>query len=304
MWSDRWGSNFPGSVPGAADGPALPGLSVSGDRASKVFSFPFSDSDSVVIELRMGYTLHESDVVKKSLLYGETRMKKLGILGGMGPESTILYYKEIVKKFSQKDPNGAFPSLSIETVNMYEMLGFCKSRKHRELTEYLLTGIYNLERSGADFIILASNTPHVVFEQLEERAHVPMLSIIDPTFQAIQREGYKKVAWLGTAFTMEQPFFRKKFIDNEIQVSVPNEEEIKEIDQIIARELEFGIVNPESKSRVDAAIQRLIYEEDIEAVIMGCTELPLMYADGKLPVPVFDTMQYHINGIVDHMFED
>ena len=231
-------------------------------------------------------------------------MKKLGILGGMGPESTILYYKEIVKEFSQRDPNGYFPALSIETVNMYEMLGYCRSGEYGKLAEYLLKGINNLEQSGTDFIILASNTPHVVFEQLEEHSNVPLLSIIDPTFYAIQRKGYTKIAWLGTGFTMEQPFFRKKFNENGINVIVPNKRERSIVDKIIASELEFGIVNPESKRKVDEIIRRLMSEENIEAVVMGCTELPLMFADDELSVPVFDTMKYHIAGIVDKMFEE
>ncbi len=231
-------------------------------------------------------------------------MKKLGILGGMGPESTLVYYKEITEKFSKRDPNGYFPALSIETVNMYEMLGYCKAGKYRELTDYLLQGIFNLEKSGADFIILASNTPHVVFDLLEEKAHVPLLSIIEPAFQAVQKKGFRKIAWLGTAFTMEQPFFRKKFIENGIEAIIPNETERKYIDHVIADELEFGIVNSESKSRIDSIINRMILEEKIEAVILGCTELPLMYADEKIPVPAFDTLQYHIDGIIDYMFQE
>lgn len=231
-------------------------------------------------------------------------MKKLGILGGMGPESTLLYYKEIAEKYSERDKNGYFPALSIETVNMYEMLGYCKAGKYRELADYLLQGIFNLEHSGADFIIIASNTPHVVFDLLEEKAHVPLLSIIEPTFQAVQKKGYKKIVWLGTGFTMEQPFFRKRFMENRIDVVVPNEEERKFIDHVIADELEFGIVNLESKNKINTIVQRLIQEEQIEAVILGCTELPLMYADDKLPISVFDTLQYHIAGIIDYMFKE
>lgn len=229
-------------------------------------------------------------------------MKKLGILGGMGPESTLLYYKEIATRFKKRDENGHFPALTIETVNMYEMLGYCKAEKYEELADYLLKGIYNLERSGVDFIVLASNTPHVVFETLQSKANLPLLSIVEPTYKAIQSQGLEKIAWLGTRFTMEQPYFRKLFIENDIDVIVPNEEERKYIDTVIAEELEFGIVNNDSKNRINKIIQRLILEENIEAVVMGCTELPLMYANEVLSVPVFDTLQYHINGIVEYMF--
>ena len=184
------------------------------------------------------------------------------------------------------------------------MLGYCKAGKYRELADYLLQGIFNLEHSGAEFIIIASNTPHVVFDVLKERAHVPLLSIIEPTFQAVLKKGYKKIVWLGTGFTMEQPFFRKRFIENGIDTVIPNDEERKFIDHVIADELEFGIVNPESKNRMDAIIERLIQEEQIEAAILGCTELPLMYADDKLSIPIFHTLQYHIAEIIDYMFEE
>jgi len=229
-------------------------------------------------------------------------MKKLGILGGMGPESTLLYYKEIASAFKEKDKNGRFPALTIETVNMYEMLGYCKAGKYGELADYLLQGIRNLEKAGADFVVIASNTPHVVFEALEREANVPLLSIVQPTYEAVRAQGFKKIAWLGIRFSMEQPYFRKIFIENGIDVAVPNKEERIYMDKIIAEELEFGIVRESSKTEINKIIQRLISEEGVEAVILGCTELPLMYANEELPVPAFNTMQYHIAGIIDYMF--
>ncbi len=231
-------------------------------------------------------------------------MKKLGILGGMGPESTLLYYKEIASKFKARDKAGKFPALTIETVNMYEMLGYCYTGQYDALADYLLQGIKNLEKAGVDFIIIASNTPHVVFDVLESKSNVPLLSIVAPTYQAICEQGLKKVAWLGIAFTMEQPYFKKCFLENGIDIIVPNAAERKYIDKVIADELEFGIVNDTTKNEIDKIIQRLILEENIEAIILGCTELPLMYSDGDLPVPVFDTVKYHINGIVDFMFQE
>ncbi len=231
-------------------------------------------------------------------------MKKLGILGGMGPESTLLYYKEIATRFKERDKKGYFPALTIEVVNMYEMLEYCYAEEYDLLADYLLKGIYNLEKSGVDFIILASNTPHVVFDSIKEKAHVPLLSITEPTYQALQSKGIKKACWLGIEFTMEQPYFRKRFIENNIEIVIPSLEERKLIDHVIATELEFGIINMISKKSIDSIINRLIHEENIEAIIMGCTELPLMYANEELPVPIFDTVQYHINGIIDYMFEE
>lgn len=228
-------------------------------------------------------------------------MKKLGIIGGMGPESTLLYYKEIAEQFQKRETHGFFPELTIETVNMYKMLGYCLDGDYENLSGYLSQAVHNAESAGADFIILASNTPHVVFETLQAKASVPMLSIVEPVFHEVREQGLKKIAWLGTAFTMEQSYFKKIFTENGIEVIVPTKKEREFIDRTIARELEFGIVKEESKKEIDQIIHRLISEEGIDGIILGCTELPLMYADAILPVPCFDTMKYHIKGIVDYM---
>lgn len=237
-------------------------------------------------------------------LLEEITLKKLGILGGMGPESTLLYYKEVADKFKARDVNGYFPALTIETVNMYEMLGYCKAEQYDLLAEYLLSGIRNLEKSGADFIIMASNTPHVVFDRLEQEAQVPLISIVEPTCQVIRKQGFKKVAWLGIKFTMEQPYFKKRFIENGIDVIVPCEEERNFIDTVIAKELEFGIVNENSKKEISRIIQNLVTKEGAQAIILGCTELPLMYSGETFSVPVYDTLSYHIEEIVAYMFNE
>lgn len=230
-------------------------------------------------------------------------MKKLGILGGMGPESTLMYYKRIVAEFQKFDDNNYFPELTIETVNMYKMLDYCNRGDYNNLADYLLKGIKNLERAGANFAVLASNTPHVVFDELEKKSSIPMLSIVTPTYEAVKGNGARRILWLGTAFTMEQPYFRKQFEENDICVVTPEKRERQLIDQIISKELEFGIINQQSKEKIREIVERLICEQDIEAVIFGCTELPLLFSSNELSVPSFDTMKYHIDGIVRLMLE-
>ncbi len=231
-------------------------------------------------------------------------MKKLGILGGMGPESTLLYYKEIASAYQKKDKNGYFPALTIETVNIYEMLHYCSTKQYDALADYLLAGIFNLERAGADFAVLAANTPHAVFDILRQKAHIPLLSITEPVCNALNAAGIQKAAWLGIRMTMEQERFSVLFAEHGIQTVIPKEEERILIDRIIAQELEFGIVNDSSRAQINQIIGRMITEEHIEGVILGCTELPLLYANEKLPVPVFDTVKYHIQGILAYMFEE
>ena len=129
-----------------------------------------------------------------------------------------------------------------------------------------------------------------------------LLSILEPTCQEINNQSRDRIALIGTRFTMSQPYFREAFLAQGIEAIVPNAEERAVIDDIIARELEFGIVNERSKTLVDAIISRLIVEEGAQGIVLGCTELPLVYGKAILPVPVFDTMQLHIESIVDRMF--
>lgn len=231
-------------------------------------------------------------------------MKKLGLIGGMGPESTLLYYRDIVSGFQKKDSNGYFPALTVESVNMYEMLGFCKKKDYTGLADYLMTAVENLKAGGADFIALASNTPHVVFEELERRSELPMLSIVEPVYKAVVEAGLKKIVWLGTAFTMEESYFKKIFMKNNIEVIVPNMEERTYIDEKIAQELEFGIIKEDTRNNFDMIINRLIKDEGIQGIILGCTELPLLYKDVEFTIPCFNTMASHITGIIDYMFEE
>lgn len=231
-------------------------------------------------------------------------MKKLGLIGGMGPESTMLYYHDIVYEFQKKEANGYFPSLTIETVNMYEILSFCNDKNYSGLTDYLMKAIENVTVGGSDFIALASNTPHVVFEELKKQSRIPLLSIIEPTYKAIEKMGLKRIAWLGTAFTMEEAYFKKVFIENDIEVVIPSLSERKYIDEKIAKELEFGIIKDNTRSEMIGIINRLTNEEGIQGIVLGCTELPLLYRNAKFTIPCLDTMKLHIAGIVDYMLGD
>ena len=186
---------------------------------------------------------------------------------------------------------------------MYEMLGYCRKNQYDFLTDYLLQGIYNLEKAGADFAVLASNTPHVVFDTLEKKSAYTLTQHRGTYLSSNKRKEIQKCGMAGYRLYDGTALLQKRFIENGIHVTVPNNEERKLIDNVIAKELEFGIVNIDSKKTIDDIIQRLISEDNIEAIIMGCTELPLMYSNEKFPVPVFDTLKYHIQGIIEFMFK-
>lgn len=225
-------------------------------------------------------------------------MKKLGLVGGMGPESTIPYYHDIVYGVQEALGESMFPELSIESVNVFNVLKLCDEKKYDELTEYLMSAINNLAKSGADFAALSANTPHIVFDRLKEQSPIPLISIVEATCEEAKHRELKKIGLLGTIFTMTGEFFHAPFIKNGIQVVIPAESEIETINEKISTELELGIVKEETLLFFQNVINRMKNEEGIEAVVLGCTELPLLLNNEVSAVPCLDTMQIHINSIV------
>lgn len=228
-------------------------------------------------------------------------MKKLGLIGGMGPESTIPYYHDIVYGVQKRLGKQFFPNLTIESVNVFDVLNLCKEEKYEELTEYLMQAINNLAHSGAEFGALSANTPHVVFEQLKLQSPIPLISIVEVTSEEAERRNLKKIGLLGTIFTMTGDFFKKPFLKKGIEVIHPINSEMEFINEKISTELELGIVKEETLAEFQKIILRMQEENGIQAIVLGCTELPLLLNDEVSPVPCLDTMQIHINSLVDEI---
>ncbi len=230
-------------------------------------------------------------------------MKKLGLIGGMGPESTIPYYHDIVYGVQEALGESIFPELSIESVNVFKVLGLCSEKKYDELTEYLMKAINNLARSGADFAALSANTPHIVFDRLKAQSSIPLISIVEATCEEAKRRGLMKIGLIGTIFTMTGEFFKTPFEKEGIQVIIPSESEMVLINEKISKELELGIVKEETLRYFQNIISRMRDEDGIEAIVLGCTELPLLLNDEVSPVPCLDTMQIHIRTIIDTILD-
>lgn len=230
-------------------------------------------------------------------------MKKLGLVGGMGPESTIPYYHDIVFGVQDRVGKQFFPNLTIESVNVFEILGLCEERKYEELTDYLLRAVNNLARSGADFAALSANTSHIVFDRLQELSPIPLISIIESTCNEAEKRNLKKIGLLGTVFTMKEDFYKQPFCRKGINIVVPSDEEMDYVNQKISSELEYGIVEEETLEYFRKIISRMQREEKIEAIILGCTELPLLLNDKVSSVPCLDTVQIHIQDIINEILK-
>lgn len=229
-------------------------------------------------------------------------MKKLDLVGGMGPESTIPYYHDIV--YGVQEKTKAFPRLAIESVNVFEVLGLCREEKYEELTEYLLQAVSNLADGGADFAALSANTPHIVFDRLREKSPIPLVSIVEAACAEAVRCRYRRIGLLGTIFTMKGDFFKAPFTKRGIEIVIPTEEEMNYVNEKISTELEIGVVKQDTLRGFQEIIERMKRENGIEAIVLGCTELPLLLNDEASPLPCLDTMKIHVKALVEAITEN
>lgn len=226
-------------------------------------------------------------------------MLKTGIVGGLGPESTVGYYKGIINQWRKRTGDSAYPPVVVNSIDMTAMLALVAEGRLEDLADMLLRAIEELKNAGADFAAIASNTPHVVFDGVRERSPIPLIGIVEATVNRAKELGLKKPLLTGTAFTMRNGFYRDCAMRNGIDLLVPDTDGQKMIHDIIFPELEEGIVIPEKKARFVSLGERIIREEGADGIILGCTELPLMIGAGDFTIPVLDTAQIHIEAIVD-----
>ena len=230
-------------------------------------------------------------------------MKKLGLVGGIGPESTIPYYHDIVYGVKERVGKKFFPNITIESINVFEVLRLCKEQNYEDLVNYLSLAINNLSAAGAEFAALTGNTPHIVFEELKARSPIQLVSIVDAAADEAEQKGLKRLGLIGTEVTMKGDFFKRPFIANGIDIIVPAAE-INYINEKIANELEIGIVRQETQQEFMKIIEKMQQEENAQALILGCTELPLLFKNISANILLLDTMKIHVNKLIDMILEE
>lgn len=226
-------------------------------------------------------------------------MKKLGLIGGVGPESTIPYYRGIVNGVKDRVGKPYLPPMTIESLSCFEVIRMSSEGDTEGLTAYLLAGIRNLAAAGAEVGALACNTGHLVFDELQKASPIPLVSIVEATCAEAVRRGYRKIGLLGTTATMESDFFKAPFRRAGIEVVTPNAEERSYIADRILNELEVGIVSEQTAAHVLAIMRDMAVQQQIEAVVLGCTELPLLFERRMVRIPLLNTMQIHIKALID-----
>ena len=225
-------------------------------------------------------------------------MKKIGLVGGTGPESTLMYYKILNREIDRLTDGKAMPDLAIESVDFRRAWDYVTKGETDLLFDYLREKVECLRKGGADYISLTAVTMHVVFDELVRATNVPMVSIPTAVCNEVVSKGCKKVALLGTVFTMEQDFMKKDLREAGVEVVVPDAFERQLIGRRIYEELEQGIVKDSTREELLQIIRRMMETEDIDGVILGCTELPLILSYSNCPVRCFNAVEIHINGLI------
>jgi len=226
-------------------------------------------------------------------------MKTLGIIGGIGPESTIEYYRRTHALYRQRVPDGSAPSIIINSIDNKKLLDLVGANRLDELIEYLTAEVEKLARAGATFALLAANTPHLVFDSVAQQTSIPLLSIVTALGEAAKIRGLTRLGLLGTRFTMQSSFYRDALSGKQIELVVPGEEEQTWIHEKYMQELLKGIIQPETRARLLAIIKTLKERSQIDGVILGGTELSLILRDESVfGVPILDTTQIHVEAAV------
>jgi aspartate racemase len=221
--------------------------------------------------------------------------KRIGILGGISHESTARYYQLIHEKYYERRGDYHYPEVVVYSLDFQRFTDYENGDKEAYI-DYIMQGVRGLEAAGAEFVVMAANSPHAVYADVAEAASVPVLSIAEATMERAESMGLRRLLLLGIKFTMQGIFYQEAGTRHGVQVVTPSEPEQDEVDRIVFSELVIGVHRDESRRR----LLDIIDAYPVDGVILGCTELPLILEQGDAKLPLLDTMDIHVEAALDH----
>ncbi len=228
-------------------------------------------------------------------------MKKLGIIGGIAPESTVEYYRAIIELYRQRRSDGTYPPLIINSIDLSRIVELVTGNRLAELVDYIVPEIEALQRAGAEIALIASNTPHIVFPQIQKRSPLRLISIVESAAEHALKSGLKRVALFGTRFTMQADFYPMAFAERGIELITPKVDEQEYIHSHYMGELIHGVFLDSTRDAFLRIVKRLQEESSIDGLILGGTELPLILKSGTSHLPFLDTTRIHSEAAVERM---
>jgi aspartate racemase len=218
--------------------------------------------------------------------------KRIGLLGGLTPESTVLYYRYITSEYTRRFGDYGFPEILIHSVTFQEFMDWARADAWDAAADRMVEIFDGLESAGADFGLMTANTPHIVFDEVAGRTALPLLSILEVTVEAVRESKLGCVGLLGTETTMNAPMYPNALAAHGIETVLPEPEDRAELSRIIYEELSGAVLKPESKREYLRVIGEM-EERGAGGIILGCTEIPLLIEPGDVPIPLFDTTRIH-----------
>jgi aspartate racemase len=230
-------------------------------------------------------------------------VKTLGIIGGIGPGSTVDYYQTIIELYRARKNDGSYPPILINSIDLQRVIKTVGAGELSALTDWLASELTKLELAGADFAIMASNTPHIVFDEIAARTPLPLISIVEKTCEAAKGRGLKRLALFGTRFTMQGTAYRDLFSANDMTVIFPEPADLEFIHDKYMSELVAGVFLPETRAGLLDVVDRMARQSNIEGVILGGTELPLILREPlHNGIALLNTTRIHCEAAVQRMF--
>lgn len=226
-------------------------------------------------------------------------MKKIGLMGGLGPASTVDYYMDLVKLCHKEYGEEVYPKIVIDSVDLGIHTEYFNKQDYKTIGDFIYDSLVILKNAGAEVAAVTANTEHIAWDYVKDRLPLPTISIVDATIAEIKRKGYQRVLTFATAWTLQSGLYEKAISKAGITPIVPNKEDQIILGNLIYPNLENGIVIPEDKVKMISLAEKYIKEHDADALLLGCTEIPLMIKEGDVSVPVIDTTQIHIQAIFE-----
>jgi len=223
------------------------------------------------------------------------------MIGGLGPESTIDYYRSIIARVRDRKPDAGYPHIIINSLDVDKGIAMLDNGRLDELADYIADGVEVLVRAGADFAFIAANTPHLVFDEVQRRSSIPLLSIVRATSDHAKSLGLKKVGLFGTGFTMRANFYPEEFQRAGIAMVRPKDSELEFIHRKYIDELLHNQFLSETRTQILNIAQRMKKEDEVEAIVLAGTELPLLLRDSSTDIKFLDTTVIHVEAVVDRL---
>jgi len=225
--------------------------------------------------------------------------KRIGILGGMSPESTVEYYQYITRTYTQRFGDYGYPDIIIYSVSFQPYVDWPNEDRWDLVGQGLSQAAQRLEAAGADFIVIATNTMHLVLDEVRASIHVPVLSLLDVVGEAVLAKGLKTIGLLGTRFTMEKNLYQDTLARKGITVLIPDADDREVVNRVIYDELVAGQIRAESRTGYVEIIKKLAVR-GAQGVILGCTEIPLLVSEADVGLPLFDTTLIHAEAALSY----